>query len=79
MPPAPRRRPRDTRRPHPLREAGVDHVAYRDTDLLQRFLTDKGRIRSRRVTGLSPQEQREVTRAIKIAREVALLPYSGRR
>lgn len=76
------RSPRSThpkKRRNVLREAGVEGpVDYKDVVLLRRFLTEKGKIRSRRVTGLSPQEQRQVTRAIKIAREVALLPYVGR-
>lgn len=77
--PSPRNRPGTPRkRRNPLREAGVEHVDYKDVDLLRRFLTEKGKIRSRRVTGLTPQEQRQVTRAIKNAREVALLPYAGR-
>jgi small subunit ribosomal protein S18 len=42
---------------------------------LRRFISDRGRIRSRRITGISPRQQRAVTRAIKNAREMALLPY----
>ena len=51
---------------------GVD---YKDTALLRKFISDRGKIRSRRVTGLTRQQQHEVARAIKNAREMALLPY----
>lgn len=61
-----------------LKTLGVTEVDYKDVETLQRFISDRGKIRSRRVTGLTPQQQREVTRAIKNAREMALLPYSGR-
>ena len=52
-------------------------VDYKDTALLRQFISDRGKIRSRRVTGLSPQQQRAVTRAVKNAREMALLPYAS--
>lgn len=50
-------------------------IDYKDTTLLRRFISDRGKIRSRRVTGLTVQQQREVARAIRNAREMALLPY----
>ena len=53
---------------------GVD---YKDTTLLRKFISDRGKIRSRRVTGGTVQEQRQIARAIKVAREMALLPYAG--
>jgi small subunit ribosomal protein S18 len=43
--------------------------------VLRRFVSDRGKIRARRVTGLCPQHQREAARSIKRAREMALLPY----
>ena len=52
-----------------------DYVDYKDVPLLRKFMSDRGKIRSRRVTGLSATRQREVARAIKNAREMALLPY----
>lgn len=61
-----------------LKTLGVTHVDYKDVDTLKRFISERGKIRSRRVTGLTPQQQREVTRAIKNAREMALLPYAGK-
>ena len=50
---------------------------YKDTALLRTFISERGKIRARRVTGLSVQEQRRVAIAIKNAREVALLPYAS--
>lgn len=47
---------------------------YKDTATLRRFLTDRGRIRKREVTGLSVQQQRELAIAVRNAREMALLP-----
>ncbi|MET3961075.1 small subunit ribosomal protein S18 [Marmoricola sp. OAE513] len=57
----------------------TEHVDYKDTALLRTYLSDRGRIRSRRLTGLSPQQQRLVARAIKNAREMALIPYASHR
>ena len=53
---------------------GVD---YKDTTLLRKFISDRGKIRARRVTGVTVQQQREIAKAIKNAREMALLPYSS--
>lgn len=72
----PRRPPR--RRKNPLTAAGITYVDYKDTDLLRRFISDRGKIRSRRVTGLTARQQREVARAVKNAREMALLPYTSK-
>jgi len=70
-------RPRPPTRPrrNPLIDAGVEHVDYKDTVVLRKFISDRGKIRSRRVTGLTVQQQREVAKAIRNAREMALLPY----
>jgi small subunit ribosomal protein S18 len=62
----------------PLLAPTVTHVDYKDVALLRTFISDRGKIRSRRVTGVTPRQQRMVTRAIKNAREVALLPYADR-
>ncbi|MFH8981816.1 30S ribosomal protein S18 [Streptomyces varsoviensis] len=64
-------------RPNPLDVAGVSYIDYKDTDLLRRFISDRGKIRSRRVTRVTAQQQRRLARAIKNAREMALLPYSS--
>ena len=58
--------------------AGVEKIDYKDTTLLRRFVSERGKIRSRRVTGLTPQQQREVAVAVKNAREMALLPFTSR-
>ena len=68
-------------KPNPLKTAGLVEddgsffVDYKDVNLLRRFISDRGRIRSRRTTGLTPRQQRAVAVAIKNAREMALLPY----
>src|SRR3954469_17811143 len=56
----------------------IDYVDYKDVNLLRRFMSDRAKIRARRVTGNDSQQQREVARAIKNAREMALLPYTTR-
>lgn len=77
-----------TRRPAPaagrapkknlLDSLGLSAVDYKDTASLRVFISDRGKIRSRQVTGLTVQQQRQVATAIKNAREMALLPYPGR-
>ncbi|MEV6178792.1 30S ribosomal protein S18 [Streptomyces sp. NPDC052015] len=62
-------------RPNPLDQAGITYIDYKDTDLLRKFVSDRGKIRSRRVTRVSARQQRRLARAIKNAREMALLPY----
>jgi small subunit ribosomal protein S18 len=64
---------------NPLKAVGVTTIDYQDTHVLRTFISDRGKIRSRRVTGLSPQQQRHVAIAIKNAREMALLPFVGDR
>ena len=59
----------------PLLGREVSQVDWKDTDLLRRFISDRGKIRARRVTGLTPRQQKQVAVAIKNAREMALLPY----
>ena len=56
-----------------------EFVDYKDVALLRKFMSDRGKIRSRRVTGLSEKRQREVATAVKNAREMALLPYLATR
>lgn len=53
----------------------VDFIDYKDTALLRKFVSDRAKIRSQRVSGNCGRHQREVARAIKNAREMALLPY----
>ncbi|MFY2861799.1 30S ribosomal protein S18 [Mycobacterium sp. THU-M104] len=52
-------------------------VDYKDTATLRVFISERGKIRSRQVTGLTVRQQRQVATAIKNAREMALLPYPG--
>lgn len=53
------------------------YVDYKDVALLRKFLSERGKIRARRVTGNCPQHQRLVATAVKNAREMALLPFSS--
>lgn len=69
------RKPR--RKTNPLLGAKNVVIDYKDTALLRKFISDRGKIRSRRVTGVTVQEQRQIARAVRIAREMALLPYAG--
>ena len=62
---------------NPLKVAKVERIDYKDTALLRKFISDRGKIRARRVTGVSVQEQRAIARAAKNAREMALLPYAS--
>ncbi|AKZ57185.1 30S ribosomal protein S18 2 [Streptomyces ambofaciens ATCC 23877] len=66
------------RRSDPLDRAGVTYIDYKDTDLLRQFVSDRGRIRGRRATRVTSQQQRQLARAIKNAREMALLPHATR-
>jgi small subunit ribosomal protein S18 len=61
-----------------LNQERVQYVDYKDVNLLRRFMSDRAKIRARRVTGNDSQQQREVARAIKNAREMGLLPYTTR-
>jgi len=56
----------------------MDWVDYKDVNLLRRYMSDRGKIRARRVSGNCAQHQRDVAVAIKTARELALLPYAQR-
>ncbi len=61
-----------------LTQEKVDYVDWKDINLLRRFMSDRAKIRARLVTGNNQQQQMEVARAIKNAREMALLPYTNR-
>ncbi|MDO5032672.1 30S ribosomal protein S18 [Corynebacterium sp.] len=69
-----------SRRPkkNPLKAEGIETVDYKEVKTLRLFISDRGKIRSRRVTGLTPQQQRQVATAVKNAREMALLPFTSR-
>ena len=56
----------------------IEYVDYKDVAMLRKFVSDRGKIRARRVSGNCSQHQRDVATAVKNAREMALLPYSAR-
>jgi small subunit ribosomal protein S18 len=55
----------------------VSYIDYKDTALLRKYISDRGKIRARRVSGNCTQHQRDVAIAIKNSREMALLPYTS--
>lgn len=59
----------------PFVEAGVEYIDYKDVETLKRYLNDQGNILPRRLSGISAKFQRQLTTAIKRARQVALLPF----
>ena len=61
-----------------LTQEKIEYIDWKDVNLLRRFVSDRAKIRARRVTGNSAQQQRDVAMAIKNAREMALLPYTNR-
>jgi small subunit ribosomal protein S18 len=65
----------EARRYSKLPREELDRIDYKNVALLQRFVTERGKIRSRRVTGLSRRDQTKMARAVKRARELGLLPY----
>src|ERR1700688_3358073 len=78
-----RRAPKDTgrrikKKPCALCKDRVEWVDYKDVGLLRKYMSDRGKIRARRVSGNCTQHQRDVAIAIKTARELALLPYTQR-
>ncbi len=56
----------------------IEYVDWKDVNLMKRFVSDRAKIRARRVTGNDSQQQREIARAVKNAREMALIPYTSR-
>ena len=54
---------------------GITHIDYKDVDLLKKFVSERGKILPRRVTGTSAKYQRKLTSAIKVSRIMALLPF----
>jgi small subunit ribosomal protein S18 len=74
-----RRGPGDRIRPRKYTRLNVETIDYKDLATLRRFISDRGKIRSRRVTGLSRRHQQQLALAVKRAREVGLLPYVGER
>jgi small subunit ribosomal protein S18 len=63
------------RKPCPYCKDKVEHVDYKDVGTLRRFVSERGKIRSRRITGACRRHQSQIAQAVKRARELALLPY----
>ena len=63
------------RKPCPYCREKIDRVDYKDVSMLRRFTSERGKIRSRRITGACRRHQGQLARAVKRARELALLPY----
>jgi small subunit ribosomal protein S18 len=63
------------RKPCPYCKEKIDQVDWKDVGALRRFVSERGKIRSRRITGACRRHQNQVSRAVKRARELALLPY----
>lgn len=59
----------------PFTAAGVKHIDYKDVNTLMKFITEKGKILPRRITGVSAYHQKQLAEAIKRARYIALLPF----
>lgn len=66
------------KRPNVLSNEKVEYIDYKDVNLLQRFMSDRSKIRARRMNGNTVQQQHDVATAVKNAREMALLPYTKR-
>ena len=64
------------RRRRPKVKFKVEDIDYKNVDLLKHFMNDKGKISPSRVTGLEAKIQRKIAKAIKRARQIALLPYT---
>lgn len=65
------------RKPCPYCRDKIEQVDYKDIATLRKFVSEKGKIRSRRITGACRRHQNQIARAVKRARELALLPYVG--
>jgi len=63
------------RKPCPYCKEKIEQVDYKDTGSLRRFISERGKIRSRRLTGACRRHQSQIATAVKRAREIALLPY----
>jgi small subunit ribosomal protein S18 len=66
------------KKPNPLNPEHIVYIDYKDINLLQRFMSDRSKLKARRMTGADVQQQRDIATAVKNAREMALLPYTKR-
>ena len=73
----PIRKGKDAKNAAPAKAITVGVIDYKDVATLRKFISERGKIRARRITGVSVQEQRLIATAVKNAREMALLPYAG--
>ena len=74
---SPQRKPLNKKKIVPMKSVRIGSVDYKDIALLRTFISERGKIRARRVTGLAVQDQRKIAIAVKNAREMALLPYAS--
>ena len=65
------------RKPCPYCKDKIEQVDYKDVGALRRFISERGKIRSRRITGACRRHQSQIARAVKRARELSLLPYTA--
>lgn len=63
------------RKVNPLAEAKIETVSYRDVNVLKYFVSERGRLIPRRMTGVSAKQQRQIAKSVKQARLIGLLPY----
>lgn len=79
--PRPKMKPMDMRQKRrkrcPFTSAGIKEIDYKDIDTLTKFITERGKILPRRITGVSAHFQRQLAQAIKRARHMALLPFAA--
>ena len=66
------------KKPNPLNPERIVYIDYKNVNLLQRFMSDRSKLKARRMTGADVQQQRDIATAVKNAREMALLPYTKR-
>jgi small subunit ribosomal protein S18 len=79
----PRAKAKDLRKPRkkkvsPIVKDKIEYIDYKDVNLLRAFISDRAKIRGQRVSGNNRHQQRDVAKAIKVARELALIPYAQR-
>lgn len=71
------RRFRPRKKVDPFEKDKTKKIDYKDVATLKNYISDRGKILPRRITGLTAKHQRQITTAIKRARQIALLPYSA--
>ena len=74
----PRNKRRGRKKVSPIVIGKVEYVDYKDTELLTKYISDRAKIRGRSVNGNDARQQRDVAKAIKVAREMALIPFTSR-